>query len=123
MSGQPVRLGSLEQQVMDALWDSGESTVREIINTLPTASAYTTIATVLHNLDRKKLVRARRRHRSVHYRARLSRDEYTAQLMNHALSSSKDRAASILHFVDTISDEDAALLREYLQRPREEDLP
>ncbi|MBM7365427.1 BlaI/MecI/CopY family transcriptional regulator [Gordonia hydrophobica] len=123
MSAQPMRLGPLEQQVMDILWDAGPSTVREIIDALPTPSAYTTIATVLHNLDRKKLVSAQRRRRSVHYRAKHSRDQHAAQLMNQALASSKDRAASILHFVDTISDDDAALLREYLQRPRTDDQP
>ncbi|WP_235831554.1 BlaI/MecI/CopY family transcriptional regulator [Gordonia zhaorongruii] len=119
--GQPVRLGPLEQQVMDILWDGGPSTIRQIIDALPNAAAYTTIATVLRNLERKKLVGAQRRRRSVQYRPRYSRDVHTANLMNQALASSKDRAASILHFVDGISDDDAALLREYLTRAHPED--
>ena len=123
MSDQPLRLGSLEQQVMDVLWDNGASSVREIIDALPAANAYTTIATVLRNLERKKLVSAQRRRRSVHYSARTSRDEHAANLMNQALASSKDRAASILHFVDTISDDDADLLRRYLERPQSEGQP
>ncbi|WP_051198523.1 BlaI/MecI/CopY family transcriptional regulator [Gordonia shandongensis] len=114
---QPVRLGTLEQQVMNVLWDRGSSTIREIIDELPTEPAYTTIATVLRNLERKHLVGAHRRRRSVRYHARHSRDVHAANLMSQALDASGDRAASILHFVEGISDDDAALLREYLRRP------
>ncbi|MGB3697794.1 MAG: BlaI/MecI/CopY family transcriptional regulator [Gordonia sp. (in: high G+C Gram-positive bacteria)] len=110
----PVRLGTLEQQVIDVLWDNGPSTVREIIEALPTTPAYTTIATVLRNLERKKFVGANRRRRSVHYHARYSRDVHAANLMSQALAASGDRAASMLHFVEGISDDDAELLRRYL---------
>src|SRR5699024_2867854 len=41
------RLGALEAQVMDVLWDHGTLTVREVIDHLGGAPAYTTIATVL----------------------------------------------------------------------------
>ena len=46
----PLRLGSLEQQVMDALWDDGALTIRDVITGLGANHAYTTIATVLANL-------------------------------------------------------------------------
>ena len=49
------RLGALEAQVMDVLWDHGPATVREVIDRLPREPAYTTIATVLANLGRKGL--------------------------------------------------------------------
>ncbi|GAA4671164.1 BlaI/MecI/CopY family transcriptional regulator [Gordonia humi] len=115
-SGQPVRLGPLEQQVMDVLWDRGPSSIRDIIASLPTTPAYTTIATVLQNLERKNLVGAHRRRRLVQYHARHDRDVHAANLMSQALASSRDHGASILHFVDRISAEDADLLRDYLQR-------
>lgn len=114
-SGQPVRLGPLEQQVMDVLWDRGASSIREIIESLPNAAAYTTIATVLHNLERKGLAGAHRRRRLVRYHARHDRDVHAAKMMSQALAGSRDHGASILHFVDTISTEDVALLREYLR--------
>jgi len=113
---EPVRLGTLEQQVMDALWDHGPLTIRQVITRLPADLAYTTIATVLTNLERKELVTPRRVGRSVHYSARYTRDRHAAHLMEQALSTSKDRAASILHFIDVIGPDDARLLRDYLDQ-------
>lgn len=101
---------------MDALWDEPALTVRDLIDRLGGASAYTTIATVLANLNRKNLVTAERSGHSTRYHPVLSRAEHTAAVMGHALDTSKDRAASILHFVDTMPAGDLDLLREYLDQ-------
>ena len=113
--GQPIRLGTLEAQVMDVLWDHGPATIREVITHLPAQPAYTTIATVLSNLERKDMVDAQREGRFVRHRARVSREQHTAATMGHALDASSDRAASILHFVQAIPESDRELLRQYLQ--------
>jgi len=113
--GQPVRLGALEQQVMDVLWDHGPHAVREIIDRLPAQPAYTTIATVLGNLERKRLVTSARMGRSVRYWPRRSREEHAAEAMRHALASGGDRAASMLAFVETMTPDDLRLLRDYLE--------
>jgi len=120
---EPTRLGTLEAGVMDVLWDHGEHTIRGIINQLPGDPAYTTIATVLANLDRKGLVAARKVGHSTFYAAEVGRDEHVAAQMRHALGSSRDRAASILRFVDTMPDDDLELLRTYLRRRESEDRP
>ena len=52
----PIRLGALEKQVMGLLWDHEPLTVRQIIELSEAEPAYTTIATVLTNLERKGLV-------------------------------------------------------------------
>lgn len=110
------RLGALESQVMDLLWDDGPSTIRGLIERLPGEPAYTTIATVLTNLHRKKLVTPRKKGRSTVYGARGTREEHVASLMSDALGGSRDRAASILHFAESIPDAELDLLREFLQR-------
>ena len=110
------RLGALESQVMDLLWDQGQSTIRGLIDRLPGEPAYTTIATVLGNLQRKDLVTPHKKGRSTVYRSTLTRDEHVASMMNHALGGSRDRAASILHFAESIPDAELDLLREYLVR-------
>lgn len=112
----PTRLGALEQQVMDVLWDADALTIRDIIDSLDQDLAYTTIATVLTNLAGKGLVASERRGRSAFHRARVSREEHAAGLMRHALAAGGDHAVSILHFVDSLSREDAAMLRSYLDR-------
>ncbi|HIY39925.1 MAG TPA: BlaI/MecI/CopY family transcriptional regulator [Candidatus Nocardiopsis merdipullorum] len=113
--GNLPRLGTLEAQVMDVLWDHGPATVRGVIEHLPSDPAYTTIATVLGNLDRKNLVTITRHKRSTQYAARVSRQEHAAQLMEQVLQSSRDRAASILRFVDSMPESDLELLRDYLK--------
>jgi len=110
------RLGALEQQVMDVLWDHGASTVREVIDRLPHDPAYTTISTVLRNLERKGMVVPFRERNAARHRPRRSRDEHAAMLMEHALATSSDRRASILHFAAGMAPDDLALLRDYLAR-------
>lgn len=109
-------LGPLEEQVMHILWTHGQLTVREVINYLPADPAYTTIATVLRHLGRKGMVTIVKDGRSARHATRISREEYTAGLMDQALEASQNRSASILHFIDTIGEEDRALLRDYLHR-------
>lgn len=111
-----LRLGPLESQVMDVLWDHGTASIREVIQHLPSDPAYTTIATVLTNLHRKGLVTVSKQLRSTRYAASVSRHEHAARLMEQVLRASRDRAASMLHFVDSMADDDLSLLREYLQR-------
>lgn len=108
-------LGPLETQVMHVLWDHGDLTVREIIGHLPADPAYTTIATVLRHLDGKGMVAAVKDGRSTRFTVRRSREAYTAEVMDQALEASRNRTASILHFVDAIGEDDRTLLREYLR--------
>ncbi|MGO1515766.1 BlaI/MecI/CopY family transcriptional regulator [Agrococcus casei] len=109
-----LRLGPLEAQVMDVLWDHGACTVRDVIERLEANPAYTTIATVLTNLDRKHLIEIVRDRRSTRYSARITRHAHAAQIMSHALDASRDREASILQFVGSMRESDLSLLREYL---------
>src|SRR5699024_11492570 len=80
----PVPLGALERQVMEVLWVDGDLTVRELISALGDVHAYTAIATVLSNLDRKDMLRSRRDGRSVRYSPRHSRSMHAARAMEHA---------------------------------------
>lgn len=117
-SPERLRLGPLEQQVMEHLWEDDELTVRDLIARLGAKHAYTTIATVLTNLQRKGFVTHRRVGRAAYYRPRHSRSDHAARVMGEALSSSSDRRASILRFVEGMEAGDVALLREYLERDK-----
>lgn len=52
-----ISLGSRESEVMDVLWRRGPSTVNEVSNGLSAKLAYTTVLTILQNLEAKKCVR------------------------------------------------------------------
>src|SRR5690349_15667968 len=55
----PPKLTKLEMQIMDALWQTGPASVREIQEALPagTRPAYTTVQTIVARLEAKKAVR------------------------------------------------------------------
>lgn len=52
-----ISLGSRESEVMDVLWQRGPSTVNEVLSGLGAKLAYTTVLTILQNLESKKCVR------------------------------------------------------------------
>lgn len=111
---EPARLGALEAQVMELLWQGGSFSVRDIIDGLPSEPAYTTIATVLANLRKKSLVCTKKDGHATLYGACVSREEHAVRIMEHALEASGDREASILHFVKGMPEADLRLLREHL---------
>jgi len=81
-------LAPLELDCMNALWPSGEATVRQIQEALrPTRPrAYTTIMTILDRLAQKGIVQRRKLGRAWVYRASVSADQARA----HAVSQVVD---------------------------------
>ena len=68
-------LGDRELDVMGVLWDLGSGTVSEVRDRLPAELAYTTVLTILRNLEAKGFV-GRDRGAAVHvFRALVDRDE------------------------------------------------
>lgn len=115
-------LGDLEAQVMEMLWASEEAlSVRQVLDALPQERhrAYTTVMTVLDNLHRKDFVARERIGRAWHYRPTQSREEHVAGLLDDALGTGKDRAAALLHFIEQLPPDEAALLRTMLDRSHE----
>lgn len=105
---------------MDVLWDHGPARVREVMERLPKEFAYTSIATVLYNLDRKKLLRISKDGCATRYAAQESSHEHAATQMACLLEASPDRATTLQHLAKALSGADRELLRESLTsfRPR-----
>jgi predicted transcriptional regulator len=76
----PPPLHELEAEVMDAIWQRGESSVRQVMETLNRHAgrprAYTTYMTIMARLDGKGLLERRREGKTDFYRPRYTRDEY-----------------------------------------------
>jgi len=117
-----ARLGTLERDVMNVLWDCPECLcTRDVLQRLTAHTlAYTTVATVLTNLVKKALVERVSTGRTWSYRPLHTRNEYAAGLMAQDLTVSEDRAESFLHFVQAMSEADAAVLRGLLADPARE---
>jgi predicted transcriptional regulator len=99
----PPKLSKLELKIMEALWDHGASSIREIQERFPqkTRPAYTTIQTTVSRLEAKKAVGRVKKIGGAHiYEALVSRDSAQARLVDDFLALFGGRAQPIMaHFV------------------------
>ena len=112
-------LGDLEVQVMRRIWARrGPVTVRDVLGDLQRDRniAYTTVMTVMGNLEKKGWLRRHAEGRAYHYEPLVSADEYGAGLLRQALEASADRPAVLLHFIEELSAGEARALEEAYRR-------
>lgn len=106
-------LGDLEVQVMRRIWARREPvTVRDVLGDLQLERpiAYTTVMTVMSNLERKGWLRRHADGRAYRYAPVVSSEEYSADLMRQALAASTDRPAVLMHFIEEMSADEAHAL-------------
>jgi predicted transcriptional regulator len=109
-------MGSLEADILDALWSAdAPMTPAEILGDLDAELAYTTITTILTRLVDKGLVQRNRHGRGYEYVATVSEAELAANRMRSALAGTSDRLATMSQFVDGLSAKEAAALRAALE--------
>lgn len=111
--------GELESKIMDRLWSWNRPvTVREVQEDLRPERdlAYTTVMTVMDNLHRKGWLQRERAGRAYRYEPVASRDEYSAELMREALTSSTDHTATLVRFMEQMTPTEAAALRRARRR-------
>lgn len=104
----PQPLGHLESRVMDVLWASGESSVRDVAEKLGRPLAYTTVMTTLDRLFKKGLLDRRKADRAFVYLPRLTRPEWERQIVTGLLPGRQNLISCLLDEVG----HDAALLDE-----------
>src|SRR5215472_724840 len=99
------RLTKLELQVLEALWQHGPCSVREIQETFPESGrpAYTTVQTVVYRLERKKVLRCVKRISNANiFEAVISRKDAQGRLINELLALLGGRAKLVMaHLVET----------------------
>lgn len=92
-------LGKLELKIMNALWDRGASSVREILETFPQKKrpAYTTVQTMVYRLEAKNAVRRVRKISNAHiFEAAISRDATQGRLVDELLGLLGGRAQLVM---------------------------
>jgi BlaI family penicillinase repressor len=83
------KLTKLELQVMEALWQKGACSVREIQETFPEPGrpAYTTVQTTVYRLERKKALRCVKRISNANiFEAAISRKDAQRRLIDELLA-------------------------------------
>jgi BlaI family penicillinase repressor len=99
------RLTKLEMQVLEALWQKGPCSVREVQENFPEAArpAYTTVQTVVYRLERKKVLRCVKRISNANiFEAVISRKDAQGRLIDELLALLGGRANLVMaHLVET----------------------
>jgi BlaI family transcriptional regulator, penicillinase repressor len=99
------RLTKPELQVLEALWQKGPCSVREIQETFPEPGrpAYTTVQTVVYRLERKKVLQCVKRISNANiFEAVISRKEAQGRLINELMALLGGRAKLVMaHLVET----------------------
>ncbi|HEX9357657.1 MAG TPA: BlaI/MecI/CopY family transcriptional regulator [Streptosporangiaceae bacterium] len=111
--------GELESAIMDRVWSAGRPVlVREIWADLrpEREPAYNTVLTVVEILYRKGWLAREKAGRAFRYRATVTREDYTAGLMDEALEATPDRVAALRSFVGRIGLDEARELRRVLDQ-------
>jgi predicted transcriptional regulator len=98
------RLTKLEMQIMDALWEHGASSVREIQEAFPEKDrpAYTTVQTMVYRLETKRAVRRVKKIGNAHiFEAAVSRNAAQRRLIDELLSFFGGRSQPLMaHLIE-----------------------
>jgi len=127
-SAQGGRLGPLEQRLMDALWQRGNATVREVQESgCCPELAYTTLMTTLDRLYKKGLLARESEGRAFRYSPAMTREQMHSRTAGEAfrqlLAASEVPALPLSYLVEIVSEQDQKLLddlRDLVEKKRRE---
>src|ERR1700722_12472146 len=124
------KLTKLELQVLEALWQKGACSVREIQETFPEPGgpAYTTVQTTVYRLERKEALRCVKRISNANiFEAAISRKDAQGRLINELLSFlGRNRARLVMaHLVESgeLTLDDVKDTEKALRKQREQGRP
>jgi predicted transcriptional regulator len=117
-------LGELERSVLEHLWAvGGPVTAPQLRDSFADRGlALTTVHTVLTRLEQKGFVDSDDA-RPRQFRARGSREDHVAELMNEVLGQAGDRQAALARFVGSVGDDELRMLRELLAGAEDDAAP
>ena len=99
------KLTNLELTVMEALWNNGSSSIREIQETFPESErpAYTTVQTTVYRMENKNAVRRTKKIGNAHiFDASISRNAAHGKLVDNLLALFGGSVAPVMaHLIET----------------------
>jgi predicted transcriptional regulator len=108
------RLGPLEKQLLKALWECGNATVRELLARIDNNLAYTTVMTTLDRLYKKELLDRKVEGKAFRYVPRHTPEEFqrveAGDAIREILASNHSASLPLSCFVEAITEHDAKLL-------------
>lgn len=99
------RLSKLEMQIMEALWNAGACSIREIHEAFPKRGrpAYTTVQTMVYRLEAKEAVRRTKKISNAHiFEAAITRDAAQRRLIDELLGLFGGRTQPVMaHLIES----------------------
>ena len=112
-------LGPLEERLLEALWERGHATVRDLVDDACQDLAYTTVMTTLDRLFKKNLLSRQAEGRAFRYAPRLTREELHREAAGEAfrqlLDASPASSLPLSYLVEILTERDAHLLDDLRQ--------
>jgi predicted transcriptional regulator len=119
-----ISLSDREAEIMDVLWEQGPSTVTEVQEKLSDALAYTTVLTILRNLEAKGYVRHDEHGRAHRYAPVIERAAARRSALNHLAGKLFKGSQHLLlaHLVSDrkLSEEEVRGIRKLLAQQRKQ---
>ena len=124
-----TKFTKLELQIMQALWDNGRASIREIQETFPETGrpAYTTIQTTVYRLEGKNAVRRVKKISNAHiFEAVVSRNAAQGRLIDELLGLFGGRTQPVMaHLIESgrLTMDDVKEAEQTLRRLSKKDKP
>ena len=96
------RLSPLELSIMEVLWTSGPSSVRDVLERIPAKRrpAYTTVQTIFTRLEGKEAIRRVKKIGNAHvFEASIDRNAAQGRMLEEVLNAFGGRAAPLMSFL------------------------
>ncbi|GAB2815288.1 BlaI/MecI/CopY family transcriptional regulator [Ferruginibacter profundus] len=86
------KLTHVEEEVMQAIWRTGEANVKAFMENLDEPAPYTTVASIVKNLERKEYISSRLVGNAYLYKPAVSEAEYKKKFMGNVVKEYFDNS-------------------------------
>lgn len=86
------KLTHSEEEIMQAIWRTGEGNIKTFLEALPEEQPYTTVASIVKNLEKKGYLKSRLLGNMYLYKSAVSEEEYKKKFMGKVVKEYFDNS-------------------------------
>lgn len=76
------KLSATEEEVMQAIWKQGSGFIRDFMERMKAPPAYTTVASIVRNLEKKGYLKSKKMANSYYYEALIAAEDYNRRRLS-----------------------------------------
>jgi predicted transcriptional regulator len=103
-------LGTLEKEIIEVLWERGESSIKDILDFFPEKrnATYSTVITVTNRMVRKGLLKKRKIGKAYVYKASCTKEQFYELVSKKVVAGVSEFSlqSAMVHFVDYMAQTD-----------------